>query len=112
MKDTITIVLIGKLFSGKTTLISRYVSNRYIGNNTLTIGASFRFCDFDFLGKNIKIHLCNVAGQERFRCIAEQFIKRVDIIIMVYSVDDRTSFEKIKTFWLPTVEEECRKDGK
>ena len=114
MKDTIKIVLIGELFSGKTTLIFRYVNNQYVNNNISNMSVDFKAFDFYFLGKNIKIELWDTSGRKNFRNITKQYIKGVDIIIMVYSVDDRESFEEIKTFWLPTVKEECEEndDGK
>ena len=46
-----------------------------------------------------------------FRTLAELFIKIGEIIILVYCVDVRESFEEIKTFWLPEAKKECRKDG-
>ena len=116
MKVTLKIILIGESVQGsapgKTNLIQRYVNNQYREGSLTTIGVDFKTYDFDFLGKKIKIHLWDTPGQGRFQNITKRNIKGSDIIIMVYSVDDRRSFEKIKTFWLPTVKEECGENGK
>ena len=111
MKDILKIILFGESDPGKTNLISRYVKNQYSENNIATIGIDSKIFGFDFLGKKIKICIFDTAGQERFRHVTKPYIKGSDIIIFVYSVDDRASFEKIKEYWLPTVKKECRKDG-
>ena len=112
MKDILKIILIGEGDPGKTNLINRYVENGDIKNNISTIGTDYKTCGFDFLGKKIKIQLWDTPGQERFRPITKQYIKGSDIIILVYSVDNRRSFEIIKEYWLPTVKEEYDENGK
>ena len=111
MEHRLKIILIGESDPGKTNLISRYVKNEYNENNHATIGIDYKIFGFDFLGKKIIIHIWDTAGHERFRLGTKNCIKGSDIIILIYSVDERTSFEEIKEYWLPTVKEECRKDA-
>ena len=112
MKDRLKIILIGESDSGKTNLIQRYVNNQYREGKCATIGVDFKIFDFDFSDEKIQIELWDTSGQGRFRIITKPFIKGKDIIILVYSVDDRESFEEIKKYWLPEAKKECRKDGK
>ena len=111
MKDTITITLIGNASSGKSNLASRYAINEYRENSQASSTSDIYKCDFDFSGNKITILLWDTPGHERYRNKSEICIKRGDIIILVYCVDDRRSFEDIKEYWLPTVKEECKNDA-
>ena len=112
MEDILKIILIGESRLGKTNLISRYVNNQYREGEDVTLENDIKEYDFDFSGGKIRIKLWDTPGQERFHCLTRQYIIGVDIIIMVYSVDNRRSFEEIKEYWLPTVKERCDENGK
>ena len=47
----------------------------------------------------VQVKCWDTAGQERFQQLAKNFYKRAEGIIIVYSVVDRESFEKIG-IWL------------
>ena len=110
MKDTINIILFGDSLSGKTALIFRYANNGYISKHLSTIGIEFETCYLNFSGRRIKIILYDTPGQRRFVNMTKQYIRGNDIIIFVYSVKDRTSFERIKAFWLPVIKKEQGED--
>ena len=115
MKDTITIILFGETNSGKTNLGRRYAYNEYREDTPITLTIDWCNCNYNFSGKKIKIKLWDTPGQNRFRAITKSYIRSYirgsDIIILVYSVDNRASFEKIITFWLPEIKEECEENG-
>ena len=111
MKDTITIILFGETNSGKTNLNRRYAYNEYREDTPITLTIDWCNCNFNFSGKKIKIKLWDTPGRDRFRAVTKSYIRGSDIIILVYSVDNRSSFEKIRTFLLPEVKEECEENG-
>ena len=53
--------------------------------------------------KSFKISLWDTAGQEKFRAITSSFYKGSHIVIFVYSIENRQSFEKLKEYWVKSV---------
>ena len=43
-------------------------------------------------------------GQERFRALSTQYVKKCDGILLVYSICDRNSFKKIDN-WIKEIED-------
>ena len=102
------IVVLGSLGVGKTSLVSRYVSNRFLPSPSSTVGASFltkRLVDTD-TNTSIKLQIWDTAGQERFRSISRLYYRGANACILCYSVVDAKSFEEMKG-WL----EELRREG-
>ena len=54
-------------------------------------------------GKNIKIHVSDIAGQERFRGLATNYFHGADGILVVYDVTDTESFANVQK-WLDEID--------
>ena len=52
----------------------------------------------------------DTAGQERFNAINESYYQKADAILLVYDISDRKSFEQIKNYYCPKIEELCKKN--
>ena len=50
-------------------------------------------------GKKLGLKITDTPGQERFRSLIKNFYKKSDIIILIYDVTDKNSFENIKGFY-------------
>lgn len=57
--------------------------------------------DSDLL--NIKLFFWDTAGQEKFHFISQQYFKRSDVILLVYDVTNRNSFESLER-WINDIE--------
>ena len=97
--NKIKIILIGESGTGKTSLINAYNGNEF--NNNIT-----DYLSSNFIKKIIKINQINytikiwdTAGQERFRSINKIFIKDSQIVIFVYDITNKQTFEKLN-FWV------------
>ena len=112
MKGIMGTVLFGKTYSGKTSLIKRYAKNKYKDKYVSTTEVKFKTYDFEFPSHREYVKLRDTAGAQRFFNKAKKYAKTDEIIILVYCVDDRRSFDEIKTFWFPEIIEECKEDGK
>ena len=55
-------------------------------------------------GINIRLHIFDTAGQERFRSISKKFYKGSDGIIILYDITNKQSFDNI-LLWIRDVEE-------
>ena len=52
----------------------------------------------------------DTAGQERFNAINESYYQKADAILLVYDISNRKSFEQIRNYYCPKIEENCKKN--
>ena len=99
------VVLIGESGVGKTSIISRYMTDSFSSTLGSTPGANL--CSSDLFLKNenqsIKFEIWDTAGQEKFRSLAKVFYKNAAICILVYEITRRASFEELKKYWIEEV---------
>ena len=107
--ENIKVTLIGCTGVGKTCIIKRYHLNEYIENPPTTCGGSYSIKQININNKIIQIDLWDTAGQERFRSLGKHFYKDAYIVIFVYDITNKESFEEIKTVWYPSVKEHGEK---
>ena len=59
--------------------------------------------------KNITLDIWDTAGQEKFHSMGRHFYANSHIIIIVYDITNRSSFEDIKTHWYNDILEYAEK---
>jgi len=96
--ESIKIILIGNSGVGKTAIINRYELDRFDKNIESTITSSFIVKQIDVNGKKLILNIWDTAGQEKFRSLNKLFVKSSNIIIFVYDVTVRESFDQLN-FW-------------
>ena len=91
------IITLGESGVGKTSIIQRFVYDKYNEDNLSTIGVSFAFKEITLKNnKKIKLKLVDTAGQERYRSLSKSYFKNADAVLYVFSLDKIASLEKIK----------------
>ena len=93
--ENIKIILIGNSGVGKTAIIYRFDIDKFIKDIASTISSSFIVKPIDLDGKKFILNIWDTAGQERFRSLNKLLIKNSNIIIFVYDVTVRESFEQL-----------------
>ena len=106
---TFKILTIGESGVGKTSILRRFVDNKFLKTHLATIGIDFKTKNLNINGQEIKLKIWDTAGQERFRNITTQYYKSADGIILVYDVTDEASFEKIRD-WMEQILSNTQKD--
>ena len=106
------VVLIGKTSVGKTSIISRYTTNTFKENLMTTPGGNFltKNVFLEEEKKTIKFEIWDTAGQERYRSLAKVFYKNASACILVYDITKKDSFEEIKSYWVPELNENAPQD--
>ena len=105
------VVLLGEAGVGKTSIISRYVSNTFSEVLMSTTGASFATKKVELDDEHkIKFQIWDTAGQERFRSLAKIFYQNAAVAVLVYDITRRDSFEKLKEFWIKELKENAPSD--
>lgn len=93
------IIWIGDSGVGKTCLLTKAQKNFFDQELKSTLGFEYYNITIKIKNKKILLQTWDTCGQESFKCIVNMFYKRVKLAILVYSIDNRKSFEGI-SFWL------------
>ncbi|KAL7070533.1 hypothetical protein ACQ4LE_010642 [Meloidogyne hapla] len=103
---TLKILTIGESGVGKSSLISRFVDDKFDPEMAATIGVDFRIRTITIDDKLVKLAIWDTAGQERFRTLTPSYYRGGQGIILVYDVSSRASFESLE-HWLLEVDTYC-----
>jgi len=96
----IKIILLGEKFVGKTSLIKVASGEKFDPNVTPSLTCSNKACTYKAPdNKEYKYYLWDTAGQEYFRSLNNVFMKNAKIVILVFAVDDKSSFQSLN-YWL------------
>ena len=107
---TVKIILLGDSAVGKTCIIHRYLNNEFISEATSTLGS---ISNKKEVIKNERKYIMNIwdtTGQEKYRSITNLFINGSNIVILVYSIDSKSSFESLD-FWYNSVKEKLERQN-
>ena len=100
----IKMILVGMTGTGKTNLINAITGQKFDKNEMSTITASFLEKKITVKDKEYHLSIWDTAGQEKYRALTKIFIKDAKIVIFVYSIINRKSFEEID-YWTKTVKD-------
>ena len=105
------IILIGNSGVGKTSLTLKATKNIFNLNYNATVG--FEFSTFIVKVDNyiIKLQIWDTCGQEIYRGLITNFYKNCSLAIIVYSIDNRDSFNDIDD-WIKELKINSKPDAK
>lgn len=89
------VILLGDGGVGKSSLMNRYVTNKFDSQAFHTIGVEFLNRDLEVDGRFVTLQIWDTAGQERFKSLRTPFYRGADCCLLTFSVDDRQSFENL-----------------
>ena len=101
--NSIKITLIGDSGVGKTCIIGRFTSDQFDENSLSTEGVSYSKIEYYYENKILNLDLWDTAGQEKYRSLGKHFYKDSFIVLLVYDVTLRQSFENLKKIWLEDI---------
>jgi Ras-related protein Rab-1A len=94
------VTLVGNSAVGKSCIFQRLIEGRF--NNysyNATIGIDFGRFKLKMEDKKyIKLQIWDTAGQERFRSLTSNYYRESNIVIIVYDVTNRESFDLVE-YW-------------
>ena len=100
----IKIILLGESGVGKTNLIQVALGNPFQKETDSTLISSYLESEIIIQNKKYMYALWDTAGQEVYRALNKMFIKDSKIIILVFAINNRKSFEEIN-FWINCVKD-------
>eukprot|EP00029_Vermamoeba_vermiformis_P002405 TRINITY_DN12778_c0_g1_i1.p1 TRINITY_DN12778_c0_g1~~TRINITY_DN12778_c0_g1_i1.p1 ORF type:complete len:209 (-),score=70.23 TRINITY_DN12778_c0_g1_i1:54-680(-) len=92
-------IIIGDAASGKSSLLHRFIENKYKQEPNHTIGVEFGAKTVHVAGKNIKLQIWDTAGQERFRSVTRSYYRGAAGCLIVYDITSRESYNHVPS-WL------------
>ena len=93
------VIVLGDSNVGKTSILTRLVSNEFSDHHVTPIGISSYDQAFNVKGDKIKLQIWDTVGHERFRTVTSAYYNRTQGIILIYDCTNRQSMENI-TNWL------------
>lgn len=97
-KYSFKVVLLGEGCVGKTSLVLRYVEDKFNKKHITTLQASFLTKKINYNGNRIHLNIWDTAGQERFHALGPIYYRSSNGAILVYDVTDEGSFQKVKNW--------------
>jgi Ras-related protein Rab-7A len=84
-RTLLKVILLGDSGVGKTSLLERFITNRFSLMYKATIGADFMTKEITLeQNKVVTLQLWDTAGQERFQSLGTSFFRGADCCILVY----------------------------
>lgn len=96
------LVIIGDQSVGKTSLVTRFKYDTFDNSYQATIGIDFLSQTMYLDDRTIRLQLWDTAGQERFHSLIPSYIRDSVLVIVVYDVGQRSSYEGV-TKWMDEV---------
>ena len=98
------ITLIGDSGVGKSSIIGRFITGFFNKEMNSTLGLNYSQKLYEKNGKKISLNLWDTARQLKFRSLGKNFYKDSFIIIIVYDICNKASFQSIKEVWYPDIQ--------
>ena len=99
------IITLGDSHVGKSSLIIKFIENKFTTNYLTTVGFDLKCKTIQMNDEEIKLIIHDTAGQERFRSLASNYIKKANGVLLVYDISDKKSFDNIGK-WMDDIIEE------
>ena len=100
----IKVILVGDTGTGKTNLITVSAGFEFNSNSLTTTSCSYVQKIIVKNNKEYKINLWDTIGQEKYRSLTKIFLKDSKIVIFVYDITNRLSYNSLQ-FWKKIIDE-------
>jgi small GTP-binding protein len=107
---TFKLIIIGPAAVGKSSLIRRFVEQKFSLHYKFTIGVDFMTKTIDYeTGKSAKLTLWDIGGQERFKVLRRSFYEGTNGALVVFDLSRANTFSKMQE-WLSDARQSIEND--
>ena len=96
------LIVVGNQGTGKSCILNRFVNETFEENYQATIGLDFQSKNITIHDQDVRLILYDTAGQEKFRSLIPMYIREAQIILLIYDISDRESFDSMPK-WIQEV---------
>jgi len=94
-EDKFKIVFLGDLGVGKTSIVTRFMYEKFEASYHATVGIDFLTRKMEAKDRTIKLQIWDTAGQERFRSLIPNYLKDSDAAVIVFDISNRDTLNNI-----------------
>ena len=105
------IIIIGDSGVGKSSLTLKATKDKFQDFYTATVGFEFFSFNIKINDTIIKLQIWDTCGQEIYRSLISSFYKNSALAMVVYSIDNKASFQHID-YWIKELKNESNPDTK
>ena len=102
--NLIKVILVGDSGTGKTQLITVAAGFEFNTTSLTTTSCSYVQIKLQKNKKEYKINLWDTIGQEKYRSLTKIFLKDSKIVIFVYDITNRATFDSLK-YWKKIIDD-------
>ena len=95
------IIVIGDPAVGKTSLINRFIQDKFTADYKETIGTNILRKSVEIKDNKINLTLWDIAGQERWTDMRQVYYKGAAAAMVVYDVTRKITFQHVENYWFP-----------
>ena len=100
------VVLLGEAGVGKTSIISRYIKQKFDPEYITSLTSQFLRKIVEFPdNKKITLDIFDTSGQEKYRSVAKFYYRNSRAVILVYDITSTKSFKEMKEYWYEQIKE-------
>ena len=101
----IKVVFLGESDVGKTSLINRYISDKFNEKIMSTMISTYATKSINYQDKEYSFNIWDTAGRQNYRSLNKILLKEVNIIVLVYDITNKQSFLELQ-YWLDLILED------
>ena len=103
------LIVVGNQGTGKSSILNRFVNETFDENYQATIGLDFHSKNITIHDQDVRLIIYDTAGQEKFRSLIPMYIREAQIILFIYDISDKDSFDSIPK-WIQLVNDLINKE--
>lgn len=108
MPHKFKITLFGPPAVGKTSILLKYIKDFFSNSLKKTIGSNFLIKDLTIDGKDVRLLLWDIGGQERFQHLRQIYFKGSNASLGVFDVTNKQTLIKIPG-WVSSIKKSVKK---
>ena len=98
------LLLLGDSSVGKTSILLKYISNKFDESSISTMGVDYKDKIIDYNKFKIRLQIWDTSGEEKFRTITKNFYRNADGLLVVFDLTKKESFSHVQS-WINEAEE-------
>jgi len=97
-------ILLGSIAVGKTSLLNRFVSNKFSNDYICSLGVEYKVKSIIIDNSTIvDLQIWDTCGQEKFRTITRQYYQNSSAVILMFDLTNKNSFDEVVN-WIADVQ--------
>ena len=103
------LIVVGNQGTGKSSILNRCVNEPFDEKYQATVGLDFHSKNITIHDQDVRLIIYDTAGQEKFRSLIPMYIREAQIILFIYDISDKDSFDSIPK-WIQQVNDVINKE--